>query len=233
MPNRVIRDWTDSEKIDAISFQAEVLLLRLMMKADDFGSYHANPKLINAFCFPLKSIRDTDIIRWLQELASADLIVLYNADNKPYLNILNFGQRLRSMKKSFPQISDNQTVNKNVSELSASCQRVVTPETEVETDTEVEKKESVVVPTQTSKIKSFKVFTKDDFKNSIAENAKGFEKEMLNKFYQYWTEPSPSGKMRFQLEKTWETARRLNNWRSREKGILPAESSTMIKRKRL
>lgn len=106
-------------------------------------------------------------------------------------------------------------------------------EIEKEKKIEVEKKESVVVPTQTSKIKSFKVFTKDDFKNSIAENAKGFEKEMLNKFYQYWTEPSPSGKMRFQLEKTWETARRLNNWRSREKGILPAESSTMIKRKRL
>lgn len=132
MANRVIRDWTDSEKMNNLSFQAEVLFTRLMMKADDYGNYHANPKLINSFCFPLKNIRETDIIRWLQELASADLIAHYNADNKPYLHIRNFGQRLRQMKPKFPQMSEIEHDKK----MSASCQQVaVNRPLETETET--------------------------------------------------------------------------------------------------
>lgn len=139
MPNRIIRDWTDSERIDTISFQAEVLLLRLMMKADDLGAYHANPKLINSFCFPLKNIRETDISRWLQELVSSGLIALYDADNKSFLHIINFGQRLRTVKPKYPQIPDN-VLNKILSadggHMSADCQSE--SETETETEDEVE-----------------------------------------------------------------------------------------------
>jgi len=137
MPNRIIRDWTDSERVDGISFQAEILLLRLMMKADDLGAYHANPKLINSFCFPLKNIRETDISRWLQELVSAGLIALYTADNKRYLHIINFGQRMRTVKSKHPQIP----VNELNEFMSATCQQpadIPPPEEEVETETETE-----------------------------------------------------------------------------------------------
>jgi len=139
MPNRIIRDWTDSERIDGISFQAEVLLLRVMMKADDLGAYHANPKLINSFCFPLKNIRETDISRWLQELVSAGLIALYTADNKRYLHIINFGQRMRTIKSKHPQISENELNDF----MSATCQQpadIPPPEEETETEDEVEGK---------------------------------------------------------------------------------------------
>ncbi|MBP1165088.1 hypothetical protein JOE44_001972 [Chryseobacterium sp. PvR013] len=143
MPQRILRDWTDSEPVDNLSFQAEVLLTRLIMKADDFGSYHANPKLLNAFCFPLKNIRETDITRWLQELASSGLIVLYDAENKPFLNILNFNQRLRSMKRCFPQIPEN-VIIENCQQVAgkslASCQPEEEVEVEVETEGEGEKK---------------------------------------------------------------------------------------------
>jgi hypothetical protein len=148
MPQRILRDWTDSELVDNLSFQAEVLLTRLIMKADDFGSYHANPKLLNAFCFPLKNIRETDITRWLQELASSGLIVLYDAENKPFLNILNFNQRLRSMKRCFPQMPENviiENCQQVAGESRASCQPEVEVEVEVETEGEGEKKET---PTQ-------------------------------------------------------------------------------------
>ena len=145
MPNRILRDWTYSDSVDKISFQAEVLFTRLIMKADDYGSYFAKPKLINGNCFPLKDIRESDISRWLQELASAGLIVFYTAENKEYLNIINFNQRLRSMKKCFPQVPENvieeysrafcQQVDR---ELTASCQPEVETETEVETEEEGE-----------------------------------------------------------------------------------------------
>jgi len=142
MPNRIIRDWTDSERIDTISFQAEVLLLRLMMKADDLGAYHANPKLINSFCFPLKNIRETDISRWLQELVSSGLIALYDADNKSFLHIINFGQRLRTVKPKYPQIPENDLIKL----MTATCQQIddrLPPEVEVETEVEDEGKTKV------------------------------------------------------------------------------------------
>lgn len=145
MPNRILRDWTYSDLIDKVSFQAEVLFTRLIMKADDYGSYYAKPKLINGSCFPLKDIRESDISRWLQELASAGLIVFYTAENKEFLHIVNFNQRLRSMKKCFPQIPEN-VLNKNTRatcqqvdrELTATCQPEVEVETEVETEEEGE-----------------------------------------------------------------------------------------------
>ena len=40
---------------------------------------------------------------------------------------------------------------------------------------------------------------------------KEYGKEMIRSFYDYWTEKNASGKkMRFQLEKTWETTKRLS-----------------------
>lgn len=121
MANRILRDWTDSEKIDTLSFQAEVFLVRLFMKADDFGCYHGNPKLLRASLFPLRldSIREADLQRWIAECVTAGLIVLYESADRPYVQVVNFGQRLRSMKHKFPPndgnlpllVSDSRTID--------------------------------------------------------------------------------------------------------------------------
>lgn len=109
MANRILRDWTDSEKVDLLSFQGEVFFLRLFMKADDYGCYHGNPKLLRASLYPLRldSIREADLQRWIAECVNAGLIVLYESADKPYLRIVNFGQRLRSMKHRFPTDDGN------------------------------------------------------------------------------------------------------------------------------
>lgn len=107
MPNRILRDWTDSESVDKLSAEGERLFTRLFMKADDYGSYHANIKLIRSTLFPLKTnIRETDISRWLEELQTAGLIFFYDVESKKYLRVINFGQRLRNMKKLFPHEPD-------------------------------------------------------------------------------------------------------------------------------
>lgn len=102
MANRILRDWTDSETIDKLSFQSEVLFTRLFMKADDYGCFHANPKLVKAALFPLKDVRESDVSRWLDECQKAGLIAFYSSKGKQYLTIPNFGQRLRAMKRRFP-----------------------------------------------------------------------------------------------------------------------------------
>ena len=46
-----------------------------------------------------------------------------------------------------------------------------------------------------------------------------YVKDEVAKFIDYWTEPNKSGtKMRFELEKTWDTSRRLKRWMSNNFG---------------
>ena len=86
---------------------------------------------------------------------------------------------------------------------------------------EAEKKESKkekieyppTVPTGTGKAKSFKQWTKEDFQESIIKaNHDGIinKAECIN-FRDYWIEPSASGRMKFSLQKTWDTRLRIHN----------------------
>ena len=84
MPNRVLRDWTNSDKINSVSVHAERFFTRLIMQADDFGRFHASPRLLSSYLFPLKDdMRDADITRCLTECEAAGLIVI------DYVQLLN------------------------------------------------------------------------------------------------------------------------------------------------
>lgn len=142
MPNRILRDWTDSEKVNEISFQAEVLFVRLIMKADDYGRYTANPRLIKSICFPLKDgLRDADISRFLAECEKAGLIAVYKIEEKSFLEIRNFRQRTRASVSKYPapdgqpdkpcQNYDGQVTVKRQTDDGH-------PRTETETETETE-----------------------------------------------------------------------------------------------
>ncbi|MVW93680.1 hypothetical protein FCL53_17090 [Elizabethkingia meningoseptica] len=200
MPNRVIRDWTDSERVDQVSFQAEALFIRLMMKADDYGSYHGNPRLINSFCFPLKNLRDTDISRWLHELVSAGLIAAYDADNKQYIHIVNFNQRLRQSKAKFPQIPENvldDFIAKN--SLTGCCQVAdnFPPETETEVETEKEEKKNFSPPSidevkqyfkekgynEVTAIKAFNYYDVAKWKDGKGNQVKNWKQKMISVWF--------------------------------------------------
>jgi len=58
------------------------------------------------------------------------------------------------------------------------------------------------------------------FKQRVRDFAGEYPPEMLEKFFLYWSEMNKSGsQMRWEMERTWELARRLATWASREKGI--------------
>jgi hypothetical protein len=59
---------------------------------------------------------------------------------------------------------------------------------------------------------TFKNWSVNDFVLELKKFKEDYPKDTLNKFYKYWSEPSPSGKMRLQLQPTWETKRRLEKW---------------------
>lgn len=139
MANRIIRDWTTSEKIDSLSEGAELFFVRLIMKADDHGCFHANKKLLKAALFPLKDYDEYQIQMWLSELASVGIVVLYTHEGREYLKINDFGQRLRNMVSKFPQPAANPPLN--VSNPPPETKR---REVEVEEETEYEKKDEIL-----------------------------------------------------------------------------------------
>lgn len=101
----MLRDWTDSLKMDGLSAEAERLFVRLIMKADDYGRFHAEPRLLKAHCFPLiDNLRPPDIARWLDELSTRQLILRYEADGRSCLAIINYGQRLKNSRAKFPPL---------------------------------------------------------------------------------------------------------------------------------
>ena len=113
MPNRLIKESiTTSEDIDVLSAGAEILFYRLMVKADDFGIYYGNAKLIRSNCFPLRvdDVPADYVEEWLKELDRAGLIIRYEApDGRIYLKFSKWEkhQQIRSKKSKFPQFDDN------------------------------------------------------------------------------------------------------------------------------
>ena len=53
-----------------------------------------------------------------------------------------------------------------------------------------------------------------DFRDELLLYDKDYSSELLREFFEYWSEPDRSGKkMRRELEKTWDTSRRLRTWK--------------------
>jgi len=135
MPNRILRDWTDSEKVCQLDANAERFFTRLIMKADDYGCYYAHTSLLKANLFPLllNEVREADISRWMAACQKAGLIVLYEINGKRYLQIKEFKQRLDKARAKFPMpVSGNPITSDN--EVPAETET----DTEIESETEVE-----------------------------------------------------------------------------------------------
>jgi hypothetical protein len=110
VPNRILRDGiNDSERINALSDRAELFYRRLMSLADDFGRAPRSAALLRAKLFPLKlkTWSEDDINAALAECDAQGLIVSYEVDGKQFLEIQNFGQRIRpNVVSRFPAPDD-------------------------------------------------------------------------------------------------------------------------------
>lgn len=106
MPNRILRDGIiESERVNQLSPCAELFYRRLMSKADDYGRFHGNLNLLLAACYPLQFDRVslTNVREWLTECGEAPSLVReYCIDGKNYIEIINFGQRVRASLSKFP-----------------------------------------------------------------------------------------------------------------------------------
>jgi len=109
MPTRLLREGIlTSERVNELDFPAEVFYRRLMSKVDDHGLFDARLSVLRASLYPLKvdRVREADISRWMAACQKAGLIVLYEADNKHYLRMLDTNWQVRSEPK-YPLPTDS------------------------------------------------------------------------------------------------------------------------------
>ena len=86
MPSRVIRaEINSSESLNRVSLEAELLFFKLITVVDDFGRCDARMSMIKAACFPLRDVNLGAMSIWLEELESADCLVLYEVECRLYL----------------------------------------------------------------------------------------------------------------------------------------------------
>ncbi len=138
MPNRMLRDWTGSDKVNSLSVYAERFFTRLIMKVDDYGCFYADARVLRANLYPLllETVREADLPRWLAECQKAGLIRLYEDKSKRYLQILDFRQRLDKARSKFPLPNVVNEFRETVNEFPAEREK----EPELEVEPEVEKK---------------------------------------------------------------------------------------------
>lgn len=150
MPDRVVRqDILTSDPVNSLSWAGEVFYRRLMSLADDFGRYEARLSLLRASLYPLKldRVSEPDIVKWMRECVEAGLIRVYTINDKEYVEILKFGQRLRAMKSRYPAPDGNGGHPLSSADIcqqlptSAGRRRLKRNESESETESETETKE--------------------------------------------------------------------------------------------
>ena len=182
MPVRLIRDGIlTSEPVCSLTWPAEILYRRLMSVVDDYGRFHANPRLIRAACYPLQidKVSDADIGKWLTECVTAALVSVYPAsDGKRYLQIEKFGQQIRS-KSKFPtpdgDLSPTSANNcKHPKTVADGCEQV---KTDVHTGEQIKsspsaicKQHDSVVSNRDQCIESDKNNSKSEFANIMHKN---------------------------------------------------------------
>lgn len=108
MPTRYLKPGIrDSERINALTAEAEVFYYRLIVTVDDFGRADARPAMLKAACFPVRDSASTKKCGdWLRELSSAGLIDCYSVDGKPYLQMQKWDNQPRARDSKFPAPSD-------------------------------------------------------------------------------------------------------------------------------
>ena len=105
MPNRIIKESIcASENIDRLNPFHETFFYRLIVNCDDYGRMDARPKILSSRLFPLRDLESHEVIGALNALRDADLILIYEVEGKPYLQMRTWDkhQQVRAKRSKYP-----------------------------------------------------------------------------------------------------------------------------------
>lgn len=174
----------------------------------------------------------------MSELSDTDKLIMYEAITDYSLDmkepeLTGFPKALFSLIRPFldantqrwkngckggaPKGNNNNRFSKSTTEVQP---KVNQSTTEVQANKDVNKDNNI----NKEKIEKEKSLSLSDrtekFKNELTPFVEKYGKDMIFAFFDYWSEPNPSKtKMKFEMQKTWDIAKRLRTWerRSNEK----------------
>jgi hypothetical protein len=201
----------NDKKLTDISLQAHLFWILSWCFSDDEGVLENDPILLKSQLFPRRpEIRTEQIIQWIDQLTKARFMIPFTHNGEGYLlhRTFNVHQKIdRPQPSKIPQETID-TIRRTLDEHSTSDQPCIVKESIV--------KEGSVAAGESSppdhKQKTFKQWTREDFIQELEQFKDSYPKEVLNKFFKYWSEKSASGRMKLQMERTWETSKRLDYW---------------------
>ena len=199
------RDWWESLRDnDAIRYE---VYDAIMTKVFDNIEPEVSPmaKMALKFIFPVIG-RDNDKYNDVREKrkAAGRLGGLKKAENiASVANLANGSKCQQSVANLADNVNVNVNVNDNINKNKEKTPKGVKKEKEVAA--------SAATPEDELKKRAEVLY------NTLVPYVSMYGKDMIRQFYDYWTEPNKSRtKMRYELERTWDTKRRLNTWASRE-----------------
>ncbi len=138
MPNRIIKESVcTSESIDQLSWFEEVLFYRMIVNCDDYGRFDGRPAVIKSRLFPLKdNITAKSIDAAINKLVSAELVVLYVFEGKPYLHLPSWDkhQQIRAKRSKYPAPADA------ITSFDSTCNQMLSNVPVIQSESESESK---------------------------------------------------------------------------------------------
>jgi len=126
VPNRIIKESIcTSDNLNMLTPEQEVFFYRLMVNCDDFGRMDARPQILLAKCFPLRlhQVSVNDIEWYLQALEEQELIILYEVDDKPFLQMTTWDkhQQKRAKHSKYPAPPSNDSNSTDMISSDINC----------------------------------------------------------------------------------------------------------------
>ena len=100
-----------NEAVNRLSMEAENFLHRLLNVVDRYGCYDARIAILRAYLFPLRvdEARPELVANWLAECVNAGLIILYEVNGQPYLEVQGFKRSTNRRTTAIPAPPDDST----------------------------------------------------------------------------------------------------------------------------
>lgn len=209
------------EKLDNAT--AGELFKHYLRYVNDLNPSTGNP-IVDLVFEPIKQQLKRDLEKWDMKKEEKSNngrmgnLKRYNLDLYNKVTIGDIGlEEAENLAKS-RKVSPSEVSDRNSSQLIAKLAVTDTVTVNViDTVKDIVLKDNSIVDKSTER--SYKKLSEEEFLKSLAPFTKKlggvYEPDMVRSFANYWTEKNSKGQMRFQIEKTWETAKRLSTWYSR------------------
>lgn len=170
---------------------------------DRYWTYNSSKAFSELFPY----MSSSQIARHLRKLESLGLIISDNFNPNPYDKTKWYSINENSIVQN--EIIDDSEINNDCSILNDREFKNEQYFTDNKTDNKQTDNKAYILQKS-----NFKKWNLTDFENEIKLHlaAVNLSKDDIISFYDYWREMTPSGKMKFQLEKSWQTDLRLKTW---------------------